>query len=48
MMLQTTSLASVVTIMDITGVARNLYSEYYLPFGPFLQLRSLFDLYFLH
>ncbi|MBH9409009.1 ABC transporter permease [Pseudomonas aeruginosa] len=36
MMLQTTSLASIVTLVDITGAARTVYSPYYLPFEAFI------------
>ncbi|KAF1067341.1 MAG: Octopine transport system permease protein OccM [Pseudomonas citronellolis] len=36
MMLQTTSLASIVTLVDITGAARSVYSQYYLPFEAFI------------
>lgn len=36
MMLHGTSLASVVTLMDITGAAGRIYSTYYLPFEAFL------------
>ncbi|WP_070332627.1 ABC transporter permease [Pseudomonas aeruginosa] len=36
MMLQTTSLASIVTPVDITGAARTVYSQYYLPFEAFI------------
>lgn len=36
MMLQTTSLASIVTLGDITGAARTVYSQYYLPFEAFI------------
>lgn len=32
MMLQTTSLASIVTLIDITGAARTVNAQYYLPF----------------
>lgn len=35
-MLHGSAIASVVTIMDITGVARNLYAIYYEPFVPFI------------
>ncbi len=35
MMLHTTSLASVVTLLDITGAARELNSRFYLPFEAF-------------
>lgn len=36
MMLQTTSLASIVTLVDITGAARTVYSQYSLPFEAFI------------
>ena len=36
MMLHTTSLASIVTLVDITGAARTVYSQYYLPFEAFI------------
>lgn len=36
MMLHGTSLASVVTLMDITGAAGRVYSTYYLPFEAFI------------
>ena len=36
MMLQTTSLASIVTLIDITGAARTVSSQYYLPFEAFI------------
>lgn len=36
MMLHTTSLASVVTLVDITGAARTVNSQYYLPFEAFI------------
>ncbi|WP_137937424.1 ABC transporter permease [Chitinivorax sp. B] len=36
MMLHGTSLASIVTLMDITGAARKIYSQYYLPFEAFI------------
>lgn len=36
MMLHTTSLASTVTLVDITGAARTIYSQYYLPFEAFI------------
>ncbi|MFU6540897.1 ABC transporter permease [Pseudomonas aeruginosa] len=36
MMLQTTSLASIVTLVDITGAARTVCSQYYLPFEAFI------------
>ncbi len=36
MMLHGTSLASTVTIMDLTGVAREVYSRHYLPYEAFI------------
>src|SRR5471030_1091637 len=36
MMLQTTSLASIVTLVDITGAARTVSSRFYLPFEAFI------------
>jgi arginine/ornithine transport system permease protein len=36
MMLHTTSLASIVTLIDITGAARTLSSRYYMPFEAFI------------
>lgn len=36
MMLHTTSLASIVTLVDITGVARTVSSRYYMPFEAFV------------
>ena len=36
MMLHTTSLASIVTLVDITGAARTVSSQYYLPFEAFI------------
>lgn len=41
-MLHGSAIASVVTIMDITGVARNLYSKYYEPFTPFIMAGILY------
>jgi arginine/ornithine transport system permease protein len=37
MMLQTTSLASIVTLMDITGAAREVNAKYYLPFEAYIS-----------
>lgn len=42
LMLQATSLASTVTLMDITGAARNMNSTYYLPFEAFLTAAALY------
>ncbi|MCY1186080.1 Histidine transport system permease protein HisM [compost metagenome] len=36
MMLHTTSLASIVTLIDITGAARTLNARFYLPFEAFI------------
>ncbi len=41
-MLHGSAIASVVTIMDITGVARNLYAKSYEPFVPFLTAGFLY------
>lgn len=42
LMLQATSVASTVTLMDITGAARNMNSTYYLPFEAFLTAAVLY------
>jgi His/Glu/Gln/Arg/opine family amino acid ABC transporter permease subunit len=42
MMLHTTSLASVVTLADITGTARDIYSETFEPFAPFLTAATIY------
>ena len=36
MMLHTTSLASIVTLIDITGAARTVSAQYYMPFEAFI------------
>jgi len=36
MMLQSTSLASIVTLLDITGAARSVNAQYYLPFEAYI------------
>ncbi|MCQ9424011.1 ABC transporter permease [Pseudomonas sp. LJDD11] len=36
MMLQTTSLASIVTLIDLTGAARTVNAQYYLPFEAYI------------
>jgi arginine/ornithine transport system permease protein len=36
MMLHTTSLASLVTLIDLTGAARTISSQYYMPFEAFI------------
>lgn len=42
MMLHATSLASTVTLLDITGAADRLYSTYYMPFEPFLAAALIY------
>jgi len=42
MMLHGTSLASVVTLVDVTGVARDINSRFYLPFEAFLTAAALY------
>ncbi len=42
MMLQTTSLASIVTLIDITGAARTVNSQYYLPFEAFITAGAFY------
>ncbi|AYF87897.1 ABC transporter permease [Pseudomonas sp. JS3066] len=42
MMLHTTSLASIVTLIDITGAARTVNSQYYLPFEAFITAGAFY------
>ncbi|WP_426153830.1 ABC transporter permease [Pseudomonas sp. DC3000-4b1] len=42
MMLQTTSLASIVTLMDITGAARAVNAQYYLPFEAYITAGAIY------
>ena len=42
MMLHGTSLASIVTLMDITGAAREINSRFYLPFEAFLTAAAFY------
>ena len=42
MMLQTTSLASIVTLVDITGAARTISSRYYMPFEAFITAALMY------
>ncbi|MEO5688652.1 MAG: ABC transporter permease [Burkholderiaceae bacterium] len=42
MMLHGTSLASIVTLMDITGVARDVNARFYLPFESFIAAAALY------
>lgn len=41
-MLHGSSLASVITVMDITGVARQVYSTYYSPYEAFMTAAALY------
>ncbi|TRX73296.1 ABC transporter permease [Pseudomonas mangiferae] len=42
MMLHTTSLASIVTLIDITGAARTVSSQYYLPFEAYITAGAFY------
>ena len=42
MMLHTTSLASIVTLIDITGAARTVSAQYYMPFEAFITAGLFF------
>lgn len=42
MMLHTTSLASTVTLLDVTAAADRLYSTYYMPFEPFIAAAAIY------
>lgn len=42
MMLQTTSLASIVTLMDLTGAARTVNAQYYLPFEAYITAGAIY------
>ncbi|MFC4158022.1 ABC transporter permease [Chitinimonas lacunae] len=42
MMLHTTSLASTVTLLDVTAAADRLYSTYYMPFEPFIAAAVIY------
>jgi len=42
LMLQATSLASTVTLLDVTGAARTMNSTYYLPFESFLTAAVIY------
>lgn len=42
MMLHATSLASTVTLMEITGVARNITLNYYIQFEPYVTAAALY------
>ena len=41
-MLHTSSIASVVTIVDLTGAARDIYARYYAPFDAFLFVAAIY------
>ncbi|MEN3812809.1 amino acid ABC transporter permease, partial [Chromobacterium piscinae] len=40
--LQSTAIAGLVTLADLTGVARRIYSESYMPFEPFLTAALIY------
>jgi arginine/ornithine transport system permease protein len=42
LMLHGTSLASVVTLLDLTGVARDVNSRFYIPFEAFITAGALY------
>ncbi|MFF7707912.1 ABC transporter permease subunit [Pseudomonas sp. NPDC007930] len=42
MMLQTTSLASIVTLLDLTGAARAVNAQYYLPFEAYVTAGAFY------
>jgi len=42
MMLQTTSLASIVTLIDITGAARTVNAQFYLPFEAYITAGAFY------
>ncbi|CUA85551.1 amino acid ABC transporter membrane protein 2, PAAT family (TC 3.A.1.3.-) [Gulbenkiania indica] len=42
MMMQSTSVAGLVTLADLTGVARRVFSDSYLPFEPFLTAAAFY------
>lgn len=42
LMLQSTSLASTVTLMDLTGAAREMNSRFYLPFEAFVTAAAIY------
>ena len=41
-MLHSSAIASVVTIVDLTGAARNIYSRFYAPFDAFIFVALLY------
>ncbi len=41
-MLHASAIASVVTIMDLTGAARFVYARYYAPFDAFLFVAAIY------
>jgi arginine/ornithine transport system permease protein len=42
MMMQSTSIAGLVTLADLTGVARRVFSDTYMPFEPFLTVAGIY------
>jgi arginine/ornithine transport system permease protein len=43
-MLHSSAIASVVTMVDLTGAARNIYSRFYAPFDAFLFVALIYML----
>ena len=41
-MLHASAIASVVTLVDLTGAARNIYSRFYAPFDAFIFVALLY------
>jgi arginine/ornithine transport system permease protein len=41
-MLHASAIASVVTIVDLTGAARNIYSRFYAPFDAFIAVALIY------
>lgn len=41
-MLHASSIASVVTIIDLTGAARDIYARFYAPFDAFLFVAAIY------
>ena len=42
MMMQATSVASIVTLIDITGAARTFNAQYYLPFEAYITAGAFY------
>jgi arginine/ornithine transport system permease protein len=41
-MLHSSAIASVVTLVDLTGAARNIYSRFYAPFDAFIFVALIY------